>query len=190
MKKMSYYCALCEVSCGCQNDFEKHLVWVEHIEKINAEKEKHTYKSWGNLDDKEMEKVIYCCALCQVSCGCQNDLEKHLAGIKHKYKANPDKEKYNYYCSLCQVSCGYQNGYVKHLAGKKHKQKVSKEEEKSFYYQHCALCQVSYTCQTHLEEHLSGEKHIEKVNEEKEKHTYQSKANREKCTWRASNMTK
>ena len=48
---MSYYCALCEVSFTCQNDFEKHLVWVEHIEKINVEKEKHTFKSWGNLDN-------------------------------------------------------------------------------------------------------------------------------------------
>jgi hypothetical protein len=70
-EKMSYYCALCEVSCTCQNDFEKHLVWIEHKEKINVEKEKHTFKSWGNLDDTEMEKVIYCCALCQVSCSCQ-----------------------------------------------------------------------------------------------------------------------
>ena len=90
-EKMSYYCALCEVSFGCQNDFEKHLVWVEHIEKINVEKEKHTYKSWRNLDNTEMEKVIYCCALCQVSCNSQIDLEKHLAGMKHTYKSNRAK---------------------------------------------------------------------------------------------------
>ena len=90
-EKMSYYCALCEVSCGCQNDFEKHLLWVEHIEKINVEKEKHTYTSWRNLDNTEIEKVIYCCALCQVSCNSQIDLEKHLAGMKHTYKSNRAK---------------------------------------------------------------------------------------------------
>jgi hypothetical protein len=178
-EKMSYYCALCEVSCVSQNDFKKHLEWLEHKEKINEEKEKHTFKSWGNLDDTEMERVIYCCALCQVSCSCQNDLEKHLAGIKHKNKANPDKEKDNYNCDLCQVSCGYQNGYLKHLAGKKHKAKVNEEEEKGFYH-HCALCEVSYSCQTDFEEHLSGKKHIEKVNEEKEEDTYQSWAKTEK----------
>ena len=93
-EKMSYYCALCDVSCDCQNDFEKHLVWVEHIEKINVEKEKHTYKSWRNLDNTEMEKVIYCCALCQVSCNSQIDLEKHLAAVKHTYKSN--REKYTW----------------------------------------------------------------------------------------------
>ena len=96
-EKMSYYCALCEVSCGCQNDFEKHLAWVKHIEKINEEKEKHTYKSWGNLDNTEMEKVIYHCALCQVSCNSQKDIEKHLAGMKHADKAN--REKYTWKAS-------------------------------------------------------------------------------------------
>ena len=178
-EKMSYYCALCDVSCDCQNDFEKHLAWVKHKEKINVEKEKHTYKSWGNLDGTEMKKVIYCCALCQVSCSCQNDLEKHLAGIKHKNKANPEKGKLDYYCDLCKVSCGYQNGYLKHLAGRKHKEKVNKEEENRTDH-HCALCEVSYSCQTDLEEHLSGEKHIEKVNVQKEKQAYQSWANTEK----------
>ena len=88
-EKMSYYCALCEVSCGCQNDFEKHLAWVKHIEKINEEKEKHTYLSWRNLDDTEMEKVIYCCALCQVSCGCQVFIFfvefRELSHLKHDF---------------------------------------------------------------------------------------------------------
>lgn len=56
----------------CQTDFAEHLTGEEHIEKVNKEKEKHTYKSWGNLDDTEVEKVIYCCALCQVSCISQN----------------------------------------------------------------------------------------------------------------------
>ena len=178
-EKMSYYCALCDVSCDCQNDFEKHLAWVKHKEKINVEKEKHTYKSWGNLDGTEMKKVIYCCALCQVSCSCLNDLEKHLAGTKHMYRANPEKEKDIYYCDLCQVSCGYQNGYFKHLVGRKHKEKVNKEEENRTDHQ-CTLCEVSYSCQTDIEEHLSGKKHIEKVNEEKEKHTYKSWANTER----------
>merc|ERR1712051_383394 len=117
-EKMSYYCALCDVSCDCQNDFEKHLAWVKHKEKINVEKEKHTYKSWGNLDGTEMKKVIYCCDLCKVSCGYQNGYLKHLAGRKHKEKvnkeeekqaykscANTEKERITYPCFLCQALC-------------------------------------------------------------------------------------
>ena len=37
----------------------------------------------------------YYCALCQVSCGSQNEHVKHLAGIKHRDKANKEKVKEN-----------------------------------------------------------------------------------------------
>ena len=165
----------------------------------------------------------------QGSCGCQKALEKHLAGLKHKDKSDPEKIQITYDCALCQISCGYQNGYVKHLAGKKHKENVIKDEEK-WTYHNCNLCQFTSICQTDFAEHLTGEKHVEKVNKEKERHTYKSwgnsdnremekviyccalcrvscisqidlekhlagmkhayKANREKYTWKASNMKK
>ena len=182
-EKLPYYCALCEVFCGCQNGFEKHLAKMTHIEKVNTEKEKHTYESWGNLDNTEEEKVIYFCALCQVSYGSQNVLEKHLVGINHTYKADPEKEKEDYYCALCQVSCVYKNGYVKHLTGKKHKEKVNKEEEKMAYnykadaeYEkmtyYCGQCQVSCVCQKNLEKHLAGTKHNYRANKENQKINY------------------
>ena len=127
----------------------------------------------------------------QGSCGCQKALEKHLAGLKHNEKVNPEKVQITYDCAICQFSCGYQNGYVKHLAGKKHKEKVNKEKEKHIYESWsnldnpemekviycCALCQVSCDSQNDLKKHLAGMKHA-------------YKANREKYTWKASNMKK
>ena len=112
----------------------------------------------------------------QGSCGCQKALEKHLAGLKLKDKADPEKVEITYDCALCQISCGYQNGYVKHLAGKKHKENVIKEEEK-WTYHNCNLCQFTSICQTDFAEHLTGEKHKEKINKEKERHTYKSWGN-------------
>ena len=49
-------------------------------------------KQWNKYKaDEEKEKNTYYCGLCRISCRCQNDLEKHFAGMKHKYKANGEK---------------------------------------------------------------------------------------------------
>ena len=95
--QITYDCAICQFSCGYQNGYFKHLAGKKHKENVIKEEEKHTYESWGNLGNTEMEKVIYCCDLCQVSCNSQNDIEKHLAGMKHTYKAN--REKYTWKAS-------------------------------------------------------------------------------------------
>ena len=40
-------------------------------------------------------QMPYYCALCQVSCGSQNEHVKHFAGIKHRDKTNKEKVKEN-----------------------------------------------------------------------------------------------
>ena len=95
-------------------------------------------------------------------------------------------ERIAYYCTLCQLSCTCQTDLHEHLVGKKHNYQAKKEKEKITY--DCTLCHVSCDCQKELEKHFAGSKHKEKANREEEKRIY--KANREKYTWRAPNMTK
>ena len=118
--------------CLGQTDHELHLTGETHIEKVNEQKEKHTYKSWANT---ERDKITYNCNLCQLSCTRQTDLLEHLAGKKHNYKAKKEKEKNTYDCALCQLSCDSQISLDKHLAGSKHKEKANREEEKKTYVQ-------------------------------------------------------
>ena len=115
-----------------QTDHELHLTGEKHIEKVNEEKEKHTYKSWANT---ERDKITYNCNLCQLSCTRQTDLLEHLAGKKHNYKAKKEKEKNTYDCALCQLSCDSQISLDKHLAGSKHKEKANREAEKKTHVQ-------------------------------------------------------
>ena len=45
-------------------------------------------------------QMPYYCALCQVSCGSQNEHVKHFAGIKHRDKTNKEKVKENEFPKL------------------------------------------------------------------------------------------
>jgi hypothetical protein len=101
------YCSLCE-SFQCLSDLEKHLNGTKHNRRLKY-KEKSTM-SQINANDfiiTDPTQIPYYCALCQISNVCQDGLEKHLAGKKHKDKAktmdNTENVKNPYYCALCDL---------------------------------------------------------------------------------------
>ena len=90
--QMPYYCAICLVSCACQIDYDKHLVGMKHIFKASP-KEKSTMpqRDSSTVTITDSNPSSNYCPLCQISCSSQNDLEKHLTGMKHTFKANTEK---------------------------------------------------------------------------------------------------
>ena len=70
---------------------EKHLNGKKHLSKLK-DQEKSTVPKMNFIITDPAEMPYYC-VLCQVSCSCQKNHEKHLAGMKHKYKANKETKK-------------------------------------------------------------------------------------------------
>ena len=99
------YCILCE-SFQCVDDLEKHLNGKKHNKRLKYE-EKSTMSQINAKDFiiTDPTQIPYYCALCQVSNVCQDGLEKHLAGKKHKDKTmdNTENVKIPYYCALCDL---------------------------------------------------------------------------------------
>ena len=86
------YCTLCKVllRAGALSD---HLKGKKH--KRQQEKSAMPKLNSTNFIITDPTQMPYYCALCQVSCGSQNEHVKHLAGIKHRDKANKEKIKEN-----------------------------------------------------------------------------------------------
>ena len=86
------YCTLCKVllRAGALDD---HLKGKKH--KRKQEKSATPKIDPTNFIITDPTQMPYYCALCQVSCGSQNEHVKHFAGIKHKDKANKEKVKEN-----------------------------------------------------------------------------------------------
>ena len=74
---------------------EKHLNGKKHLSKLK-DQEKSTVPKMNFIITDPAEMPYYC-VLCQVSCSCQKNHEKHLAGMKHAYNAN--REKYTWKAS-------------------------------------------------------------------------------------------
>ena len=78
------YCILCE-SFQCLSDLEKHLNGTKHNKRLKYEEK--SMMSQINPTDfilTDPTQMPYYCAVCEHSCVSQNELEKHLAGKKHK----------------------------------------------------------------------------------------------------------
>jgi hypothetical protein len=99
------YCILCE-SFQCVSDLEKHLNGKKHNRKLKDE-EKSTMSQINatNFIVTDITQMPYYCALCEVHNVCQDGLDKHLAGKKHKdhAKDNTENVKIPYYCALCDL---------------------------------------------------------------------------------------
>ena len=81
------YCALCQVMLpNVAWELDKHLNGKNHKRKLTKNQGRSTIS-------RAFERKLLYCNLCQVSCSGQKDLDMHLAGIKHKYKANAEKKK-------------------------------------------------------------------------------------------------
>ena len=116
--------------------------------------------------------MLYC-ALCQVSCGSQSDLNTHLAGINHKYKANKEKEKKKENAipkEATMLSCND--------IEKVPMEKFDVEDKKNIFF--CELCNVGNTTQNILE-HLENKDHKSKARLlEKQKNRSQGHSKRKK----------
>ena len=91
------YCTLCKVLLRA-GALEDHLKGKKH--KRKEEKSAMPKMNSTNFIITEPTQMPYYCALCQVSCGSQNEHVKHLAGIKHRDKANKEKVKENEFPKL------------------------------------------------------------------------------------------
>ena len=79
------YCDLCKVEIK-GGTLDKHLNGKNHKRKLTKNQGRSTIS-------RAFERKLLYCNLCQVSCSGQKYLDMHLAGIKHKYKANAEKKK-------------------------------------------------------------------------------------------------
>ena len=87
------YCTLCKVLLRGGGALDGHLKGKKHKKK--QEKSAMPKITSTNFIITDPTKMPYYCALCQVSCGSQNEHVKHFAGIKHRDKANKEKVKEN-----------------------------------------------------------------------------------------------
>ena len=138
------YCTLCQVVTTTFKVLDGHLKGKKHIKNVE-DKEKSTKSKINSTDFiiTDPTQLPYYCAVCEHSCVSQNELEKHLAGKKHKTKAKSEKKKalenefpkvvtlfregfendtknpteMPYFCALCQVSCTSEKAWGSHLNG-------------------------------------------------------------------------
>ena len=78
------YCTLCQVfaSVGVMGE---HLKGKKHKKKLEDHEKSTMLKiNSTNFIITDPTRMPYYCAVCEYSCVSQNELEKHLAGKKHK----------------------------------------------------------------------------------------------------------
>ena len=102
------YCTLCKVllRAGALDD---HLKGKKH--KRKQEKSATPKIDSTNFIITDPTQMPYYCALCQVSCGSQNEHVKHFAGIKHRDKTNKEKVKENEFPKLVLSDEQFMEGF-------------------------------------------------------------------------------